>query len=90
MRKKYIDDRRPIEASSSRKFELEIEDLGINLRLKITETEKLYSKIKFLKLELSGISDELFNTKIELTKKTGHLKNSSDQVDKLQEKIIIF
>ena len=93
IRKKYIDNHRPLgnfclaPEVTSRKLELEIEDLKKKLETKTVEAKQLDSKNQELKHELSDVSDELFNTKIELTKQVGHLKDSSDQMEKLRAKM---
>ena len=66
---------------------MEIEDLKKKLETKTVEAKQLDSKNQELKHELSDVSDELFNTKIELTKQVGHLKDSSYQMEKLRAKM---
>ena len=92
IRKKFIDNQHPLEKLSmvnevtSGKFELELEidNLKKKLETKTNEAERLHSTNQDLMLEINDVSDELFNTKVELTKQNGRLKDSFDQCEKLE------
>ena len=90
IRKKFIDGQQPLKKLSliteatSEKFEFEIEDLKKKLKNKTTDAKRLESANLELKGELNDVSDELFNTKIELTKQNGRLKDSLDKGEKLE------
>ena len=85
IRKKFIDNQPPLEKLSmvtSGKLELELKK---KLETKTNEAERLHSTNQDLMLEINDVSDELYNTKVELTKQNGRLKGSFDQCEKLEK-----
>ena len=70
---------------TKRNFELELETLKNDLQTKTIETEKWERTNQNLMYELKDVSDELYNTKIELTNHTKDIKDSLEENQKLKK-----
>ena len=91
IRKKYVDtQRQPCQKlmdgneATKRNFEQEMENLKKDLETKTIEAKQFDETNQKLTVELKDVSEELYNTKIELTKQTEQIKDSLEEKKKLK------
>ena len=88
IRKKFISNQKPLESlvvvneTSKKDLKQDIEHLKKNLDAKTLDLERCKVKNEELMCELTNVSDELFETKIELTKQHSHAKETFAEVKK--------